>query len=51
MKNIKYHPVPTKEKWKVDVLKELIENRDGSLVIEGFDEEELSQMINYLCIC
>ena len=50
VKDIEYHPVPTKEKWKVDVLKELIENRDGSLVIEGFDDEELSQMINYLCI-
>ena len=49
VKEIGYFPVPTFEKWKVDVVSEIIDNREGRLYIDGFDEDELNHMINHIC--
>ena len=37
------------DKWKVDVIKEIIDTREGKLEVEGFTQDEVTFMINHLC--
>ena len=45
-----YQPVPDIELWRLDLIEELLETRHGNSNIEGFTPEEISEMIDYLCI-
>ena len=47
--NIPYHPVNMENKWKVDVIKEMLDAREGKLEVEGFTQDEVTFMINHLC--
>ena len=47
--HIKYHPVGTDEQWRVGVLNELIDYKEGRFEVEGFDDDEVDQIINYNC--
>ena len=44
-----YKEVPVGELWRIDMLKELIEERNHQVEIEGFTTEELDDMINFIC--
>ena len=43
---LKYFQVPDEQKWRIPILRELI---DGKISVPGFTEEELNTMKNYLC--
>ena len=45
---ISYFPVKEQDKWKADLLCELIDIRDGSLNLPEF-ETEVSNMKDYIC--
>ena len=47
--NIKYFPVNEENKWKIDVIKELLEIQYGSLTLEDFKKDDIKDMINILC--
>ena len=46
----KYWPVPSNEKWRVPMCKELIGVREGSLVLPGFDSSECEEILYHLCV-
>ena len=43
-------PVPDNEMWRIEMLKELIEVKWGDVVIDNFEEGEINEMIEELCI-
>ena len=45
----KYAAVPPGDEWRVEILKEIIAIRNSNLEVENFDEEELDEIMNYLC--
>ena len=45
----KYAEVPPGNEWRVEMVKEMIEIRNSNLEVENFDEEELEEILNYLC--
>ena len=45
----KYAAVPPGDEWRVELVKEIIEIRNSNLEVENFDEEELNEVLNYLC--
>ena len=47
---IVYMPVPDNEMWRIEMLKELIEVKWGDVVIDNFEEGEINEMIEELCI-
>jgi hypothetical protein len=47
---IKYREVPEKEVWRIALVKELIEIRQGDLKVDGFSEEEIVDILNNSCI-
>ena len=42
---MKYKKVPTTEEWKIPLVKELIQLRNGDLNLSNFDITELNEML------
>ena len=47
---LKYQPTPTEEKWKERLVNELIEVGDNTIEVEGFDYEELTDILEHICV-
>ena len=47
---LQYFPVPEHEKWKIPVLEELLETRKDFTELQGFSSEDITSMIDYLCV-
>ena len=45
-KIMKYYPVPENEKWRQGVISELL---DKQLEVPGFNDNELHEVVSYLC--
>ena len=48
--NMKYHPIPEGEKWKIYILQEIIAKKNGTLEIGNLKEAELDVMLEHLCV-
>ena len=46
---IDYFPLDENETWKVNCIKEILEARESILEIQGFNPDELEEMLNFLC--
>ena len=46
---LKYNDIPKQEEYRVNVIKEIVDIRNGQLDLEGFDMEELDQILQYVC--
>ena len=46
---LKYFKLDDNEKWKVSMIQEIIDLKQGELEVPGFDLEELDAMLHYLC--
>ena len=47
---MKYHKIPDDEKWKIPIIKELIEVKNKMLEVETFRMAEIDQVLEYLCV-
>ena len=47
---MKYHEAKEEDRWKIDILKELIEVKNGTLQVENLTIDEASFIIENLCI-
>ena len=45
-----YWVIPEGNEWKIILMNEIINVRNGNLEIENFDEEENKEILNYICI-
>ena len=48
--NCSYFRMPETEQWRAPLLKELINIRDGQLLLGNFDTEEIKFAIDHLCL-
>ena len=44
-----YNKVTEEDSWRIQFLKEILETRDGDLVVPGMDAEDLKHIMDYLC--
>ena len=47
---LEYHPTTVDDKCKEAVVAELLEVRDNQLEVDGFVQEELDAMLEYICV-
>ena len=47
---MKYFKPPENEAWKCQVVKELLEVKEKTMTVEGFEDDEIEEIINFLCI-
>ena len=48
-RNVRYFPPPREEEWRIPLLLELLDAREGRSVIPGIDSAEIELMINRVC--
>ena len=48
-RNVRYFPPPLEQKWRIPILLELLDAREGISVIPGMDSAEIELMINHIC--
>ena len=48
--NIEYHPIQEDEKWKVSFIQELIEAKNSNLEVVDFTDDELDEIMEFLCV-
>ena len=44
-----YAPVRSEDTWKITMVKELIDIREGKHEVEEFSKEELDEILEHLC--
>ena len=49
VEDIKYHQLHDSEKWKVPIIKELIDAKHGRIEIENLSYEEMDETLDFLC--
>ena len=49
IKKLKYHQVAEENNWKIELLREIIETKHNQLSINEFSNEELNNILEYLC--
>ena len=47
--SVPYHDLPEGEAWRVDVILELISARHGTIVLPGWEKDEMEYIVNSLC--
>ena len=47
---VKYRTVPSNEEYRVEFIKELIDVNNNQLEVPGFDDDELEDILQYLCV-
>ena len=50
VKEIQHYKVKQNDQWKVDIAADLINLRDGIKEIKGFEKEEMSTLLNNICV-
>ena len=46
---VKYHPISENDKWKVNFIREATDVKFKQLEVNGFNPEEIEEIIDYLC--
>ena len=46
---IEYFPISDDEKWRIGILRDIIDARKSNSTIEGFTFEELDLIVDYVC--
>ena len=47
---LKYHPTPVEDKLKEIIVNEIIRVSDNAIDVEGFDYEELTDILEFICV-
>ena len=50
LNDLRYFKVPENEIWRVNLLKELLDSRLDNIEIPGFSHEEISELIDFVCV-
>ena len=48
-RNVRYFPPPLEQEWRIPILLELLDAREGRSVIPGMDSAEIELLINHVC--
>ena len=47
--NMKYFPTPEAEAWRLPLLRDLLDARNGSSTLPGFSPSEIEEVLKYVC--
>ena len=49
IKQLKYHPIPDEEEWRIGIVRDIIDIRNGTAKLENFNAAELNDMLDLAC--
>ena len=47
--NLKYNAIPIGNDWRLGVVKETVEHISGDVIVPGFNNYELTEILNNVC--
>ena len=47
---MKYHQMNEPELWKISIIEEIIEMKNGNMQRIEFDNDEMEELLEYLCV-
>ena len=50
LRKIKFMPVPDEERWRIPIIQDLLDVRDGTNGDIGWSKEEIDATLDYLCV-
>ena len=50
IKTLVYHPTSAEDKWKESFVKELLKVKDNQMEVQGFDPQEIDDILEHLCV-
>ena len=48
-KKIDYHKINESEQWRISIIEEIIDIKYNQLDVEGFEAEEIEEILNFVC--
>ena len=48
-KKIDYHKISIEEQWRVSMIDKIVDIRYNQLDVEGFECEEIDEILNFVC--
>ena len=48
-KKIDYHKINDSEQWRISIIEEIIDIKYNQLDVEGFEAEEIEEILNFVC--
>ena len=49
LKMLKFHPAPQEDQWRIPLIKDLVDIRDGISDVIGWSKDELEASLDFLC--
>ena len=49
LQKLEYAPIDEKDKWKLNIIKEITDIKFNKLIVEDFTTEELDDILEYVC--
>jgi hypothetical protein len=46
---LSYFTLDKENKWRIPMIQEIVNLKQGDLEVEGFDNDELNDMLDHLC--
>ena len=50
IRNLRYFEIPNGNEWKINIVKECIDNTTGFLNVPGFNRSEIEEIRDYICV-
>ena len=47
--NLVYFKIPSEEEWRIDLMHNLIQVKNGEFTVENFEDEELDNLLAFVC--
>ena len=49
LEDFQYHNIPDEEKWRINMLRELVNVKENECTVPGLEENELNEILEYIC--
>ena len=49
LEDFQYHNIPDEEKWRINMLRELVNVKENECTVPGLEENELDEILEYIC--
>ena len=49
LEDFQYHNIPDEEKWRINMLRELVYVKEKECTIPGLEENEIDEILEYIC--
>ena len=50
LNSLEFFPAKNEDKWRIKIIKELLNARSKQIILNNFDNDEISNILDHVCI-